>query len=62
MKSRSDRVDVAAQEEEEFVPAAAAQPITTLVEPPKRNDDVPRGIAFMVAATVLFSVSSAFAK
>jgi uncharacterized membrane protein len=62
MKSRSDRVDVAAQEEEEFVPAAAAQPITMLVEPPKRNDDVPRGIAFMVAATVLFSVSSAFAK
>src|SRR5277367_2239986 len=48
--------------EEDFVPAAAAQPITEVVAPAKQNDDIPRGIAFMVAATVLFSVSSAFAK
>ena len=59
--TQSDRVEAAA-EEEEFVPAAAAQPITEVVAPPKQDDDIPRGIAFMVAATVLFSVSSAFAK
>jgi drug/metabolite transporter (DMT)-like permease len=47
---------------EDLVPAAAAQPITEVVAPTKHNDDVPRGIAFMIAATVLFSVSSAFAK
>src|SRR6516164_3748435 len=48
--------------DEEFVPAAAAQPIAEVMAPAKRNDDVPRGIAFMIAATLLFSVSSAFAK
>jgi drug/metabolite transporter (DMT)-like permease len=48
--------------EEDFVPAAAAQPITDVFVPAKQDDDIPRGIAFMVAATVLFSVSSAFAK
>jgi drug/metabolite transporter (DMT)-like permease len=48
--------------DEEFVPAAAAQPITEAVAPAKHTDDVPRGIAFMIAATILFSVSSAFAK
>jgi drug/metabolite transporter (DMT)-like permease len=56
-------VDAAREEgEEEFVPEAAAQPITTVVAPPRRTDHIPRGIAFMVVATVLFSVSSAFAK
>jgi drug/metabolite transporter (DMT)-like permease len=48
--------------DEEFVPAAAAQPITGVVAPAKHNDDIPRGIAFMIVATLLFSVSSAFAK
>src|SRR3984957_14352161 len=48
--------------DEEFVPAAAAQPITEVTAPPKQKDDIPRGIAFMIAATALFSVSSAFAK
>jgi drug/metabolite transporter (DMT)-like permease len=50
------------QVDEEFVPAAAAQPITEVIAPAKRSDDIPRGIAFMIAATLLFSVSSAFAK
>jgi drug/metabolite transporter (DMT)-like permease len=64
MTSQAGLVDAAHEEEkeEEFVPAAAAQPITTVVAPPKRTDHIPRGIAFMVVATVLFSVSSAFAK
>src|SRR6266436_1247446 len=31
---------------EDFVPAAAAQPITEVVAPTKRDDDIPRGIAF----------------
>jgi drug/metabolite transporter (DMT)-like permease len=47
---------------EDLVPAAAAQPITEAVAPTKRDDDIPVGIAFMIGATVLFSVSSAFAK
>jgi drug/metabolite transporter (DMT)-like permease len=51
-----------AGDEEEFVPAAAAQPITDVVAPAKQKDDIPLGILFMVGATVLFSVSSAFAK
>jgi drug/metabolite transporter (DMT)-like permease len=49
-------------EVEDLVPAAAAQPITEVVAPKKHNDDIPRGIGFMIGATVLFSVSSAFAK
>jgi drug/metabolite transporter (DMT)-like permease len=60
MASNTERAD--GGEEEDFVPAAAAQPVTNVVTPAKRDDDIPRGIAFMVAATVLFSVSSAFAK
>ena len=60
--THSDRIDAAEEEEEEFVPAAAAQPITEVVAPPKQSDDIPRGIACMVVATVLFSASSAFAK
>jgi drug/metabolite transporter (DMT)-like permease len=40
----------------------AAQPITEVIAPAKHSDDIPRGIAFMIAATLLFSVSSAFAK
>jgi drug/metabolite transporter (DMT)-like permease len=59
MTSQAYRVE---EIDEEFVPAAAAQPITEVVAPAKHNDDVPRGIAFMIAATLLFSVSSAFAK
>ena len=31
-------------------------------QPAGAHDDVPRGIMFMVAATVLFSISNAFAK
>jgi drug/metabolite transporter (DMT)-like permease len=48
--------------EVDLVPEAAAQPITEVIVPSKRNDDIPRGILFMIGATVLFSVSSAFAK
>jgi drug/metabolite transporter (DMT)-like permease len=48
--------------EVDFVPAAAAQPVTDVVAPTKRDDDIPRGIVFMIGATVLFSVSSGFAK
>ncbi|MBV9969201.1 MAG: DMT family transporter, partial [Xanthobacteraceae bacterium] len=59
--TRSERGD-GTDDEEEFVPAAAAQPVTAVVAPPKQADDIPRGIAFMIAATVLFSVSSGFAK
>jgi len=58
MSQAAGRSDV----EVELVPAAAAQPVTEVVPPAKQNDDIPRGIAFMVGATVLFSVSSAFAK
>ena len=58
MISQAGRGDV----EVELVPAAAAQPITDVAAPAKQNDDIPRGIGFMVGATVLFSVSSAFAK
>jgi drug/metabolite transporter (DMT)-like permease len=47
---------------EDLVPAAAAQPITEVEAPTRQGDDIPRGIGLMVAATVLFSVSSAFAK
>jgi drug/metabolite transporter (DMT)-like permease len=54
--------DQAEEIDEEFVPEAAAQPITEVIAPAKHNDNVPRGIAFMIAATLLFSVSSAFAK
>jgi drug/metabolite transporter (DMT)-like permease len=59
MTSQACRVE---EIEEAFVPEAAAQPITDVVAPAKHNDDIPRGIAFMIAATILFSVSSAFAK
>ena len=44
------------------LPTAAAQPITDVAAPAKQNDDIPRGIVFMIAATVLFAVSSALAK
>jgi drug/metabolite transporter (DMT)-like permease len=59
MTSQADQTQ---EIDEEFVPAAAAQPITEVIAPAKRDDNVPRGIAFMIAATLLFSVSSAFAK
>ncbi len=58
MTSQAGRGD----EIEDLVPAAAAQPITEPVVPTKQNDDIPRGIGFMIGATILFSVSSAFAK
>jgi hypothetical protein len=58
MSQAAGRSDV----EVELVPTAAAQPVTEVVAPAKQADDIPRGIAFMVGATVLFSVSSAFAK
>ena len=53
--AHSDRIDAAEEEEEEFVPAAAAQPVAEVVEPPTQSDDIPRGIACMVVATVMFA-------
>jgi drug/metabolite transporter (DMT)-like permease len=41
---------------------AAARSATDGAVLTRCKDDIPRGIGFMVAATVLFSVSSAFAK
>ncbi len=46
----------------DLAPAAAAERTTVAVTPAKKADDVPRGIAFMIAATILFAVSTAFAK
>jgi drug/metabolite transporter (DMT)-like permease len=49
-------------EVEDLVPAAAASISSAAWSMPVIKDDVPRGIAFMLGATVLFAVSSAVAK
>src|SRR5882672_5767256 len=42
--------------------SGAPRPAAAGARPAMRIDDVPRGILFMIAATVLFAVSSAIAK
>lgn len=42
--------------------ATAPERTAAAIGPTKKRDDIPRGIAFMIAATVLFAVSTALAK
>ncbi len=46
----------------ERAPATATERTSAAINPTKKADNIPRGIAFMIAATVLFAASTALAK